>query len=133
MFGHARATNGRLQVMSSPGQRVATDSAQPVAAAAHAIIGPRANAALDTGNALYRKKQYAAALIHYREAAELAPQHAAPFFGIYMVARATGNAGMNRLASRQQHDHRIQYRRALRPVWRKRHRTLLRRLWRGLT
>ena len=40
------------------------------------------------------KKQYAAGLVHYREASELAPQHAAPFFGIYMVARATGNAAM---------------------------------------
>ena len=76
------------------GQRVPADSAQPVAAAAHAVIGPRAKAALDSGNALYRKKQYAAALVHYREASELAPQHAAPFFGIYMVARATGKAAM---------------------------------------
>lgn len=76
------------------GQRAPADSTQPVTAAAHAIIGPRAKAALDSGNALYRKKQYAAALIHYREASELAPQHAAPFFGIYMVARATGNAAM---------------------------------------
>jgi hypothetical protein len=76
------------------GQRAPADSVQPVTAAAHAIIGPRAKAALDSGNALYRKKQYAAALVHYREASELAPQHAAPFFGIYMVARATGNTAM---------------------------------------
>ncbi len=71
---------------------VAVDSARPVAPAAHAIIGPRAKAELDTGNALYRKKQYAEALVHYREASTLAPQHAAPFFGMYMVARATNNA-----------------------------------------
>jgi hypothetical protein len=76
------------------GQRAPADSAQPVSPAAHAIIGPRAKAALDSGNALYRKKQYAAALVHYREASELAPQHAAPFFGIYMVARATGDTAM---------------------------------------
>ena len=73
------------------GQVAPVDSAATVAVGAHAIIGPRAKAALDTGNALYRKKQYEGALAHYREASELAPQHAAPFFGIYMVARATGN------------------------------------------
>ncbi|MEO7456483.1 MAG: tetratricopeptide repeat protein [Gemmatimonadaceae bacterium] len=76
------------------GERAPADSTQPVAVGAHAIIGPRAKAALDSGNALYRKKEYAAALVHYREASELAPQHAAPFFGIYMVARATGKAAM---------------------------------------
>jgi hypothetical protein len=76
------------------GQRAPVDSAQPVSPVAHAIIGPRAKSALDSGNALYRKKQFAAALVHYREASELAPQHAAPFFGIYMVARATGNTAM---------------------------------------
>ena len=76
------------------GQRIPADSAQPISAAAHAIIGPGAKAALDTGNALYRKKQYAEALVHYRKASDLAPQHAAPFFGIYMVARATGNTLM---------------------------------------
>jgi tetratricopeptide (TPR) repeat protein len=73
------------------GQVAPAESAATVAVGAHAIIGPRAKAALDTGNALYRKKQYDAALAHYREASELAPQHAAPFFGIYMAARATGN------------------------------------------
>ena len=76
------------------GQRVAVDSAKPIAPAAHAIIGPAAKAQLDSGNALYRKKLYAGALTHYRQASDLAPQHAAPFFGIYMVARATGNVAM---------------------------------------
>ena len=76
------------------GQRVTVDSAKPVSPAAHAIIGPAAKAQLDSGNGLYRKKLYAGALTHYRQASELAPQHAAPFFGIYMVARATGNVAM---------------------------------------
>ena len=76
------------------GQRTQAESTQVIAPAAHAVIGPRAKAALDSGNALYRKKQYAAALVYYRQASELAPQHAAPFFGIYMVARATDNKAM---------------------------------------
>ncbi len=70
------------------------DSVAGTMTAAHALIGPAARASLDSGNALYRKKQFADALVHYRHASELAPQHAAPFFGIYMVARATGNSLM---------------------------------------
>lgn len=61
---------------------------------AHALLGPAAKAALDSGNVLFRKKAYSDALAQYREAAELAPQHSAPLFGIYMVARATNNKAM---------------------------------------
>jgi hypothetical protein len=59
--------------------------------AAHSLIGPAALATLDTGNRLFRQKAYGAALSKYRAAGELAPQHAAPIFGIYMVAKATNN------------------------------------------
>ena len=62
--------------------------------AAHSLLGPAARAALDSGNALFRKKAYDAALAQYRAASELAPQHAAPLFGIYMVGRATSNSRM---------------------------------------
>lgn len=75
------------------GKATAGDSARAVAAA-HALIGPAARTALDSGNAYYRRKAYAAALAQYRAASTLAPQHAAPFFGIYMVARATHNNEM---------------------------------------
>jgi hypothetical protein len=61
---------------------------------AHSLIGPAAKTALDSGNVLFRKKAYAPALTEYRLAATLAPQHAAPLFGIYMVARATNNTAM---------------------------------------
>ena len=61
---------------------------------AHALLGPAAKAALDSGNVLFRRKDYAGALARYRAAAELAPQHSAPLFGIYMVARATNNKAM---------------------------------------
>lgn len=74
-------------------QATAADSARRVASA-HALIGPAARAALDSGNQLYRKKAYAAALAQYRAASALAPQHAAPYFGIYMVARATHDTAM---------------------------------------
>jgi hypothetical protein len=63
-------------------------------AAAHALLGPAAKGALDSGNVLFRKKAYDAALAQYRAASILAPQHSAPLFGIYMVARATSNASL---------------------------------------
>ena len=69
----------------------ASDSEAKMVEAAHALLGPEAKAALDTGNTLYRKKDYANALTAYRHASDLAPQHTAPFFGIYMVAGATNN------------------------------------------
>ena len=62
--------------------------------AAHALLGPEARAALDSGNVLFRKQAYAEALAQYRAASTLAPQHAAPLFGIYMVARATNRPAM---------------------------------------
>ncbi|MEO7085658.1 MAG: hypothetical protein ABI442_15040 [Gemmatimonadaceae bacterium] len=69
------------------------DSAKAIQAA-HALIGPAAKAALDSGNKLFRKKAYDGALAQYRAASELAPQHSAPLFGIYMVGKATNNNGM---------------------------------------
>lgn len=66
------------------------DSARQIEEA-HSLIGPAARAALDTGNMLFRKKDYPAALAAYRRAGDLAPQHAAPIFGIYMIAKATNN------------------------------------------
>lgn len=66
-------------------------TATPSAQEAHALIGPEARAALDSGNVLFRSKSYTAALARYRDAADLAPQHAAPIFGMYMVAKAMNN------------------------------------------
>ena len=74
-------------------QAGATASA-PEIQAAHSLIGPAAQAALDSGNVLFRKKAYVEALVRYRAAAALAPQHAAPLFGIYMVASATSNKAL---------------------------------------
>lgn len=49
-------------------------------------LSPEARAALDSGNALYRAKNFQGALTQYRLAAKLAPEHAATYYGIYMVA-----------------------------------------------
>ena len=74
------------------GRRV-TDSVKALESA-HALLGPDAKMRLDSGNAFFRKKQFAAALVQYRAASELAPQHAAPLFGIYMVGRATNDTAL---------------------------------------
>lgn len=53
-----------------------------------------ARTALDAGNAAYRAKQFDAALAQYRAAAAAAPEHAAPWFGIYMVANDMKNTSL---------------------------------------
>lgn len=68
--------------LSGPG--AATGNPAPALAA-------NAQAAIDSGNALYTAKDYAAALVQYRRAAALAPGHEAPLFGILMVANATND------------------------------------------
>ena len=50
-----------------------------------------AAARLDSGNVAFRVKQYDVALGYYRGAAVDVPNHAAPWYGIYMVAQATKN------------------------------------------
>jgi len=52
------------------------------------VLSPAAKAALDAGNAAFRAKDYAAALTAFEQARVLAPDNAAPWFGIYMVAQA---------------------------------------------
>jgi hypothetical protein len=53
-----------------------------------------ARAALDKANAAYRAKDFSEALRLYREAARVAPTHASPWFGIFMVAQATKNTAL---------------------------------------
>lgn len=73
------------------GRATVTDSLRTIAGSS-VPIAPAAAVALDSGNDLFRKKAYGPALAQYRAAAALAPENAAPLFGIYMVARATNDA-----------------------------------------
>ena len=50
--------------------------------------------ALDAGNAEYRAKNYSEAMAKYREATLAAPEHAAPWFGLYMVASEVKNTAI---------------------------------------
>lgn len=58
---------------------------------ARTSLSDSARAALDRGSDAFRGRDYQAALRLYRRAAELAPDAAAPWFGVYMAERALGN------------------------------------------
>lgn len=60
-------------------------------AAERSPLPPEAQTHLDAGNAAYRAKDYAGALTHYREAARIAPDQAATWFGVTMAAEKTGD------------------------------------------
>jgi hypothetical protein len=64
-------------------------------------ISVAARSALDSGNAAFRQKNYDGALRFYRDAARAAPNHASPWFGIFMVAEATGNTALRDSAKRE--------------------------------
>lgn len=51
------------------------------------VITAESQALLELGNAAFRRKDYAAALAAYEKAAKGSPEHAAPWMGVYMVAR----------------------------------------------
>ena len=77
--------------------RAAADSAvRPVSSAEQSREAlPRdAARALDSANAAFRAGRLDAALAGYRRAAARAPEHAAPYYGIFMVARRTRNAAL---------------------------------------
>lgn len=72
-----------------------TDRASDAASGDDATRLPLAvRAALDSGNTAMRAKDYTGAIVHYRVAAAGAPQHAAPWFGMHMAARALENASL---------------------------------------
>jgi Flp pilus assembly protein TadD len=80
------ADDGRVPLSAS--------SAAPMAGAAGAattpapVMTPEGQSLLDAGNAAFRKKDYTAAKSAFEKAAKLSPEHAAPWFGLYMVAQA---------------------------------------------
>ena len=74
------------------GAEVPTDGVQAQADGTGLPID--AKTALDFGNTAYREKRYDDALLSYRAAAAVAPEHAAPWFGLYMVAGAMKNTAL---------------------------------------
>ena len=90
----AVACTAKEQPKTPLGRRVGlpTVDTSPAAIAnnPHTVLSPAAKAALDSGNAYYRAREYTDALAWYRRASDIAPAHAAPYYGIYMAASALG-------------------------------------------
>lgn len=63
-------------------------------------LSSAARGALDQGNQSFRAGKYEEALASYREAAKAAPNDAAPYFGVLMVAQKLGNKALADSASR---------------------------------
>lgn len=51
-------------------------------------------ALLDSGNTAFRVKDFQGALAYYHKAALSAPEHAAPWFGTYMVGKAINDTAL---------------------------------------
>lgn len=66
----------------------------PIDPSGAAQLQPLTQALLDSGNAAFRAQDFDAALRHYANARARQPEHAAPWFGTYMVAQATKNSAL---------------------------------------
>lgn len=60
-------------------------------APARSPLPPQAQVHLDSGNTAFRAKDYPGALAHYQEAARIAPDQAATWFGVSMAAEKVGD------------------------------------------
>lgn len=83
-------------------------AAAPSGGTPEPVLSPVAKQALDSGNVLFRagssakkkndaagaKRIYAEALLQYRQSAKASPDHAAPWFGIQMVAKEQDNKAL---------------------------------------
>ena len=67
-----------------------TDTVDPAAVAGS--LNMEVAAQLDSGNAAYRAGSLDAAATHYQRVADLDPETAAGWFGLYMVASARGDS-----------------------------------------
>jgi Flp pilus assembly protein TadD len=85
------ACGGSKEPPKIPLNQVQSRPMGTTSSAAQSPMGAEAQAALDSGNILYRAKRYDQALAEYRRSAELAPSESAPLVGILMVADVTKN------------------------------------------
>lgn len=63
-------------------------------------LAPATQALIDSGNIAFRQKKFDAALDFYHKASREQPDHAAPWFGTYMVGQATKNQALAESALR---------------------------------
>lgn len=86
LAGAFACTKSGESASNVPPAQQRADGAPAAQEATTPALSAAAQVALDSGNALFRKTDYAAALVQYRLAAKESPETAAPFFGIYMAA-----------------------------------------------
>jgi len=67
-------------------------------------LPPAARAQLDSGNLAYRAGELDAARRHYRAVIAIDDEHAAPWFGLFMVERAAGDTAAATQALRRARD-----------------------------
>jgi hypothetical protein len=72
----------------------------PIAPSAPTDLAPLTQALLDSGNTAFRLQQFDQALAFYAKASVAQPEHAAPWFGTYMVGQATKNVALSDSALR---------------------------------
>lgn len=85
--GEAPKTTSLSQGAAAPGGELPTG--HPDISATPNPIPAAGKVYLDSGNVAFRAKQFDVARKYYEKAASLAPDHGAPWFGIYMVGEAT--------------------------------------------
>jgi hypothetical protein len=73
------------------GGTASTSAADTGARVSREQVPPAVAAQLDSGNTAYRAKDYQKALGHYRQAANMAPEFTAAWFGMYMAETALGD------------------------------------------
>ncbi|MCU0633866.1 MAG: hypothetical protein MUE41_03240 [Gemmatimonadaceae bacterium] len=79
---------------TTPADTTKQPLATPATAGGAPAVPPAAAVHLDSGNTAYRAKAYDDALRHYRAAAAAAPDHAAPWYGVFMVGEVTKNKAL---------------------------------------
>lgn len=72
----------------------------PITPSAPTDLMPVTQALLDSGNTAFRLQRFDQALAYYEKASAAQPDHAAPWFGAYMVGQATKNAALSDSALR---------------------------------
>ena len=58
------------------------------------LLPPPVQESVNSGNQAYRSGNYEAALSHFREALEEAPDHPVPLFGVHLAATALGDSAL---------------------------------------
>jgi hypothetical protein len=88
------ACTALLACGTESGEKIPLGQPSSAPSSAVAAAQPIPKSALDSANLAFRAKRYDDALVAYRRSAAQTPDLAAPWYGVYMVAKATQNAAL---------------------------------------